>query len=179
MFNTRLKELRAQSGDTQASLAEKMGVSSRTIAAYEQGINEPSLDTLIKLSNYFNTTIDYLIGKTNVKNIKYDAINKSLGLSDNAISILQKCNALNYDVSTFIENKNFIKLMEAYTEYILLINLPEPIESNEYGYDSFDMNEPLDILQKNFLDHLQSMPNTEAYQIYVSSLFQKLLNSTK
>lgn len=178
MFNIRLKQLRTQSKETQSSLAEKLGVSSRTIAAYEQGINEPSIDTLIKLSEYFNVTVDYLIGKTNVQNIKYDSINKVLGLSDVAISEIKKCNELCYNIFAFIENKNFIKLMEAYTEYTLLINMQEPIEEFEYGYDSFDMSDPFDIVQKNLLDHLQSLPTKEAYNVYLCSIFQKLLNES-
>lgn len=179
MFAKRLKELRIENHVSQAKLASELDISNRTISMYEQGNSEPNVEILVKIADYFNVTADYLTGKTNVRNIKYDNINKTLGLSDAAISVIQKCNFLNYNISEFIENPVFIKLMEAYSEYILLVNLPDPIDSYEYGYDSFDMNDSLDVLQKNFLDHLQDMPNKEAYQIYINSLLQKLLNSTE
>lgn len=177
MLSTRLKQLRSERNLTQTDLANVLNIAKTTVAAYEQGKSEPSIDTLIKIADYFNVSIDYLSGKSDVKNIKYAAINEELGLSDNAIQNLKKCLALNYDSSSFIGNNLFVKLMEAYTEYILLVDLPNPPESYDYGYDSFDMSDPFDVLQKNFLDHLQDMPSKEAYQIYIQSLLQKILDS--
>lgn len=89
MFDTRLKELRLLKGDTQASLAEKMGVSSRTIASYEQGINEPSIATLTSLADYFNVTTDYLIGRTEGKTSDLQTLYEEIGLSENSISFLK------------------------------------------------------------------------------------------
>lgn len=43
-------------------LALKLDVSFGTIAAYEQGIREPSIENMIKLSKMFDCTVDYLIG---------------------------------------------------------------------------------------------------------------------
>lgn len=179
MLSTRLKQLRTEKNLTQTDLANILGIAKTTVAAYEQGKNEPSISTLIKIADYFNVSMDYLTGNNDVKNIKYALINKELGLSDNAILNLKKCLSLNLNASTFIENELFIKLIEAYTEYILLLNLPDPPESYDYGYDSFDMNDSFDVLQKNFLDHLQDMPSKELYQIYIQSLLQKILDSTQ
>lgn len=179
MISARLKQLRSECNITQTTLAEALGIAKTTLAAYEQGKSEPNIDMLIRLANYFNVPIDYLTGHLNVKNVKNASINTALGLSDKAIAILKECHSLNYDVSQFIENDIFLKLMEAYSEYILLINLPEPLEPSEYGYDSFDMNDPFDVLQKNFLDHMADMPNKEAYQVYIGSLMQRILNTTK
>lgn len=94
MFNTRLKELRTSNGDTQASLAEKMGVSSRTIASYEQGINEPSIDTLKNLAKYFGVTVDYLIGRSDGRILEDQEIYERLGLDDEAIFRLEQFNNL-------------------------------------------------------------------------------------
>lgn len=179
MFAQRLKQLRNEKQVSQAELASALNISNRTISMYEQGNSTPNTELLAKIADFFNVPIDYLTGNLNVKNVEYASINETLGLSDKAIANLKKCLSLNYDVSHFIENDIFLKLMEAYSEYILLINLPEPIESYDYGYDSFDMNDPFDVLQKNFLDHLEDMPNKEAYQVYIGSLMQRILNTTK
>lgn len=58
-----LKSLRTRRGLTQSQVAEIIGVSTVTIARYESGEREPSNNKLIQLAEYFNVSIDYLIGK--------------------------------------------------------------------------------------------------------------------
>ena len=57
-----LKKLREEEGLTQKELAEKMEVAKATIYFYEQGKVSPSVEMLIKLADYFNCSIDYLLG---------------------------------------------------------------------------------------------------------------------
>lgn len=61
----RLKELRNQKGLTTSELANIIGCSNPTITHYERGEREPSLSTLIKLADYFQVSVDYLIGHDN------------------------------------------------------------------------------------------------------------------
>lgn len=57
----RLKPLRQLNNMTRDELANKLGLSFTTIANYEQGVREPNFNTLRKLSEIFNVTIDYLL----------------------------------------------------------------------------------------------------------------------
>ena len=59
----RLKRLRKENGVSQKEVADYIGVSVSAYSNYEQGIREPLLDVLLKLSNFFDTTCDYLLGK--------------------------------------------------------------------------------------------------------------------
>lgn len=59
----RLKRLRKENGVSQKEVADYIGVSVSAYSNYEQGIREPSLDVLLKLSDFFDTTYDYLLGK--------------------------------------------------------------------------------------------------------------------
>lgn len=52
-----LKELRKEKGITQEQLAEKLGVSRRTVSRWETGSNMPDLDLLIELADYYDTDI--------------------------------------------------------------------------------------------------------------------------
>lgn len=61
-FAERLKVLRLEKGINQTQLGKQLGYGYTAIANYENGRNEPSFDTLIKLSNYFGVTVDYLLG---------------------------------------------------------------------------------------------------------------------
>ena len=63
-FGARIKIMRKSLGLTQAQLAKKIGMTSKAIANYEQGIREPSLKNLIALSTILNVTTDWLIGRS-------------------------------------------------------------------------------------------------------------------
>ena len=65
----RLKELRESKRLTQKEVAEIIGYSEISYARYEKGEREPDISTLCKLAEYFNVTVDYLIGRGNLKNL--------------------------------------------------------------------------------------------------------------
>lgn len=75
MFNDRLKELRIKVGLKQSELGKKVGVSASTIGMYEQGRRSPDREMLIKLSNVFNVTLDYLVDNNNIKTDDTDLFN--------------------------------------------------------------------------------------------------------
>lgn len=64
-----LKKLRLQSGISQQKLAEIIGTSQQSINKYENHNVEPDINTLIDLANFFNTSVDYLIGNTDINHI--------------------------------------------------------------------------------------------------------------
>lgn len=64
----RLKELRKAKGLTQHQLANELGISQQAYARYEKGDREPKISTLIKLADYFDVSVDYLIGHKKTPN---------------------------------------------------------------------------------------------------------------
>lgn len=60
-----LKKLRIKHKISQKQLADVIGVSQQSINKYENHNIEPDIDTLKSLANYFNTSIDYLVGYSN------------------------------------------------------------------------------------------------------------------
>lgn len=56
-----IKKLRNKHGYTQQDLAKLIGVTKSTVAAYENSARRPSYNVLIKLSQIFNVSIDYLL----------------------------------------------------------------------------------------------------------------------
>lgn len=61
----RLKEEREDKGMSQQYLAKILGIGRSTLAGYETGNSTPPLDILIKYADIFDTTLDYLVGRTN------------------------------------------------------------------------------------------------------------------
>lgn len=63
-FGEHLKSLRLSKGITQKQLAENIGASERGIQNYETNQRKPTYDILIALANYFEISLDYLVGRT-------------------------------------------------------------------------------------------------------------------
>lgn len=62
----RIKQLREENNITQIQLAKKLNKTQQTISLYENGTNEPDLDSYIILSKLFNRSIEYIAGKSDV-----------------------------------------------------------------------------------------------------------------
>lgn len=75
-----LKELRQKKGVYQKDVAKYLGVDRTTYVKYERGNSEPSNDILIKLADYFNISVDCLLGR----NIKFTS-NKINDFNLNAV----------------------------------------------------------------------------------------------
>lgn len=68
MLCLRLKELRKNNKITQKQIANAVELSERNYQYLEYGTIKPSYDTLLKLADYFNVSIDYLVGRTDNPN---------------------------------------------------------------------------------------------------------------
>lgn len=96
IIKNNIKEVRTKKDIYQLKLAMDLGLTQETISSYERNIIVPSVDSLIKLADYFNTNIDYILCRTKydlpIDNLKPDDINdkefmllnklKSLSLTD-------------------------------------------------------------------------------------------------
>lgn len=63
----RLKNLREDSDLTQKEISDYLHISQRTYSHYENGTRSIPIETLIRLANYYHTTLDYLVGRTDHK----------------------------------------------------------------------------------------------------------------
>ena len=63
LFKERLKELRIEKNISQKELGSIVKMSKMAISHWESGHSEPSINQLIILSNFFNVSVDYLVGK--------------------------------------------------------------------------------------------------------------------
>ena len=68
----RLKFLRNEKGENLEKIAKYLDVSIQTISNYENEKREMTPDTIIKLAEYFNVSTDYLLGKSDIRNIEDD-----------------------------------------------------------------------------------------------------------
>lgn len=60
----RIRDLRNDHGLTQKQIAKLLNVSQNTYSQYEIGVSRFPLDVVVKLAEYYNVSVDYLVGLT-------------------------------------------------------------------------------------------------------------------
>jgi len=65
-FPERLKELRTSRALTQKQVYDAVGMSAIGYQRYEYGEREPAYQNLLALADYFNVSIDYLVGRSDI-----------------------------------------------------------------------------------------------------------------
>ncbi|PKM93256.1 MAG: hypothetical protein CVU84_16700 [Firmicutes bacterium HGW-Firmicutes-1] len=83
-FGDTIKKLRIQNNLTQSQLAQVLSVGRPTIAGYETKGKQPDYDKLEKLANYFDVTIDYLLGNAKEPYTTTSALVNGATLENNA-----------------------------------------------------------------------------------------------
>lgn len=77
-INERLKNLRKEQGLTQTELSKHLKIGQTTIAAYENGMHDPQIFSLLAYAEYFGCSVDYLLGRENESGNTYVAVNQPL-----------------------------------------------------------------------------------------------------
>lgn len=63
----RLRDLREDNDITQSQIASILNIRQNTYSQYENGKRQMPIELLWRLADYYNTSIDYLVGRTNTK----------------------------------------------------------------------------------------------------------------
>ena len=192
MFSNRLIELRLQKGLTIKEVAQALGVPYTTYNSYEKNTREPNSESLIKISDFFNVSIDYLLGRTTVKtrDKKVKTVNDVTGLSERAIehlcfmkqfasdenSVKEKSTPTSLDIlNDFIENPYFSNLIaeircygQAKRKYY-----KDPTKFRRWDWDFDDMPEPLLDASQLIHDNNLYIVDTETYIQLTESKIQQ------
>lgn len=74
----KLRDFRLKLGFSQRQLSEKLNIPQTTLFSYETNACQPPIDTLIKLADFYNVSVDELIGReSETLNLKYLGENES------------------------------------------------------------------------------------------------------
>lgn len=162
-FKTRLKELRESKGLTQKQFAnnfnnyhleskvgDKINVSTQTVSYWENG-REPNFGTLIKLASFFDVTIDYLLGKSDISDKdEYNYISTIKELNK------EKIDSILLDLTTD-DKKKFFKNFSQYFYNLALSDAifeNRTLNKNELGYINLitEITSILRELDDNYID---------------------------
>ena len=99
-----LRSLYEDPGFRMQDVADALGVSRQSIGYYMDGTNQPTIENLLKLSDYFNVSVEYMVGRdsSRFREIELRDISDFTGLTDEALSIIFGLRISSYD---FAEEK--------------------------------------------------------------------------
>ncbi len=66
IFQQRLQEQRRLCGYTQQQIADMLQIAQPSYIRYENGSSEPKLQTLVKIADIFDVSVDYLLGRDEI-----------------------------------------------------------------------------------------------------------------
>lgn len=92
-LGTRIKDLREELGLTQIAFAKILNISNSTLSQYENGDRVPSDATKIKIADYFDVSLDYLLGRSSVRKptpVSKDGPNKQNEMDRRLISYVNQ-----------------------------------------------------------------------------------------
>lgn len=90
MFAKRLQGLRKDKGLTQKQFAEKFGIAGGTIAMWETGKREPDFKTTERLADFFNVSVDYLLGRDERKRVPVSEDGQEISYDDFTYAMYQE-----------------------------------------------------------------------------------------
>ena len=96
VFATRLRFLFDEKPNvTQAQLSEKIGVTRQTVSQYVNGVSEPGYAALVKIADFFDVSLDYLLGRTETRTTELSVkeVCEMTGLNEHSIEMLNGINA--------------------------------------------------------------------------------------
>lgn len=149
-FNEKLLELRKKEGFSQEELAEKANVSRQSVSKWESGQSTPEMDKLILLSNIFNISIDELVGKESINNLKIE----------NDVNAKPK---RKYKVLKVIAIILIIYLLVVIIKFILLTK--QAMIANSFSETNFSIMESIIIYDDAFTENNPSYVNVNITQI--------------
>lgn len=120
ILGERLKQLRDEFGFDQKEMGRKLNITSSAYGYYEQGRNEPPLETLVKIAEIFNVTTDYLLGRSDIReNPVYYTLSDKLTLTQAELLVIERMQE-NLLLKQLSENpENNVARLYRYWEFIM------------------------------------------------------------
>lgn len=146
IFAENFKKLRKEKHITQQIIADYLGITRQAIAAYEKGKREPNLKMVVKIAEFFEVSVDYLLGVSQLRLANAQIVSDNIKMiqghrtyEELVVDILEKTGAEFYPelIRMYVEDKmlpnaNTIKELARYARvnesFFYTKNTPETLE---------------------------------------------------
>ena len=163
-MENRLKELRNERHLTLRELAEYIGINYSTIACYETRKREPNIETLKKLTSFFEVSLDYICGDTKYIYVTYENANQKLSISKKTYDSLKSFIYFNehncrcIDINNYINVNNKSNIIDFIKDIQLISNLEVLFNNESHSIKEFDEIISQDIIiNKELLDKIKEI----------------------
>ena len=177
----RLRQLMYGSGTTQQELAEKTGCSRQAVAQYMDGSNAPNIDKLILIAEFFNVSIDYLVGKDKEQTEEelVQSIVNYTGLSEKAVDVLHFYK--DYETICPTVNRLLESEMSSFLQELgyMCSDMPKDKLKEKCKEYDIDFNELEKIIKTKDYECLQVVSAIEQYLNIKKTTKDKLLSISK
>ena len=143
-MKNRFKELRNERNLTLRELAEFIGINYSTIACYETDKREPNIETLKKLTSFFEVSLDYICGDDKYIYVLYENANKNLSINKNTYDSLKqfiyynKNNNRCIDINKYIDIDDNTNIFDLVNEINVISNLEVLFDNKIHSIDEFN-----------------------------------------
>ena len=126
-FSERFRQLKEEKqGMTLKELSAQLDISVPNLSYYMKG-REPNYDTLIKISDYFNVTVDWLVGRTDARNSAQSSIISEIEMQLQLDSN-DKLSGKNRELFSYNVHNLYSAMIDMYA--LFLFTFPEPVILN-------------------------------------------------
>lgn len=132
----RINTLLAKNDVRQKDLAKVINVKDNIISYYCKGTRKPNIDQLLLIADYFGTSVDYLLGRTDIESTDphIQTMCSYTGLSDEAWLFIERCN--NDESGQFIKILSLILESETFENIVLSYKNIEELWLNTADYST-------------------------------------------
>ena len=116
MFHERLKQIRKSRNVTQSQVSAMLEISTRNYQSFEYGECKPSFDTLIALAEYFDVSLDYLVGRIDENKVECESTKEISGknqiLNHSHLELLENLlNSMKYgNIVIIVQDEKIIQI---------------------------------------------------------------------
>ena len=121
-----LKSLRTEQNISQQQLANVIGVSQQSVNKYENHSVEPDIDITIKIADYFSVSVDYLIGRTEIRQLTSVYTEENFTFEEiNLIKKYREANSREKEIIQFILKNNAPQLKRISSTALMLTSFQQ------------------------------------------------------
>ncbi len=156
-FGTRLADLRREHNLTQNDIADKLNISAQAVSKWENDLTSPDIDTLLKLSDIFDITVDELLGK-NKKEPVYVPAEQRKDINKMVLKIT---------VDSLAGDKVRINLPMAAVK-IFLNNDSAALFSGNKALESIDFNQVYALVEQGIIGELVAVDSADGDHVRIA-----------
>ena len=140
----RFKELRLERDLSLRDLGERIGLNYSTIACYETGKREPNIETLKKLTSFFEVSLDYICGEDKYIYVLYENAKKTISITKESYDYLKPIIYFNDDNHRCIDINKYVginkntNIFDLVNEINVISNLEVLFDNKIHNIDEFN-----------------------------------------